>query len=105
SFCQDVQAEAFDWPLSFFEDRVWRRRRPRPDRGELEQAAALVRAARKPLIVAGGGVHYSGACEALKAFAEAHSVPVAETQAGKSALPWDHPLNFGSIGVTGSSAA
>lgn len=105
SFCQDVQAEAFDCPLSFFEERIWRRRRPRPDPDELERAAALVRAARKPLIVAGGGVHYSGACEALKAFAEAHSMPVAETQAGKSALPWDNKLNFGSIGVTGSSAA
>lgn len=105
SFCQDVQAEAFDWPETFFKDHIWRRRRPRPDLDELERAAVLVRAARKPLIVAGGGVHYSGACEALEAFAEAHSIPVAETQAGKSALPWDHPLNFGSIGVTGSSAA
>jgi 3D-(3,5/4)-trihydroxycyclohexane-1,2-dione acylhydrolase (decyclizing) len=105
SFCQDVQAKAFDWPETFFRDHIWRRRRPRPDLDELERAAVLVRAARKPLIVAGGGVHYSGACEALEAFAEAHSIPVAETQAGKSALPWDHPLNFGSIGVTGSSAA
>ena len=105
SFCQDVQAEAFDWPISFFEERIWHRRRPRPDLGELERAASLIKAARKPLIVAGGGVHYSGACEALRAFAEAHFIPVAETQAGKSALPWDHELNFGSIGVTGSAAA
>ncbi|MDH4991135.1 3D-(3,5/4)-trihydroxycyclohexane-1,2-dione acylhydrolase (decyclizing) [Aquamicrobium lusatiense] len=105
SFCQDVQAEAFDWPETFFKDHIWRRRRPRPDLDELERAAVLVRAARKPLIIAGGGVHYSGACGVLEAFAEAHSIPVAETQAGKSALPWDHKLNFGSIGVTGSSAA
>lgn len=105
SFCQDVQAEAFDWPETFFKDHIWHRRRPRPDLDELERAAVLVRAARKPLIVAGGGVHYSGACGVLEAFAETHSIPVAETQAGKSALPWDHRLNFGSIGVTGSSAA
>lgn len=105
AFCQDVQAEAFDWPGSFFEEKVWRRRRPRPDTGELEAAAALIRAAKRPLIVAGGGVLYSGATEALKAFADRHAIPVSETQAGKSALPWNHPLNFGSIGVTGSSAA
>lgn len=105
SFCQDVQAEAFDWPVSFFEERIWHRRRPRPDPRELEEASRLIRAARKPLIVAGGGVHYSGACGELRAFAETHSIPVAETQAGKSALSWDHKLNFGSIGVTGASAA
>ena len=105
AFCQDVQAEAFDFPKAFFEPNVWRVRRPRPDQKELEAAAAAIRTARQPLIIAGGGVHYSQACKALKAFAEAHNLPVAETQAGKSSLPWDHPLNFGSIGVTGSSAA
>ena len=105
AFCQDVQAEAYDWPESFFEPRVWRQRRPRPDTAELEEAARLIRAAKKPMIVAGGGVHYSGACDALKAFVERHSIPVGETQAGKSALPWDHPLNLGPIGVTGSSSA
>lgn len=105
AFCQDVQTEAFDYPASFFEPRVWRRRRPEPDASELADAALALRAAQKPLIVAGGGVHYSGATEALRAFAETHQIPVAETQAGKSALPWDHPLNLGSIGVTGSSAA
>lgn len=105
AFCQDVQAEAYDWPESFFEPRVWRQRRPRPDTAELEEAAKLIRAAKKPMIIAGGGVHYSGACEALKAFVEKHSIPVGETQAGKSALPWDHPLNLGPIGVTGSSSA
>ncbi|GGB33570.1 3D-(3,5/4)-trihydroxycyclohexane-1,2-dione acylhydrolase (decyclizing) [Roseibium aquae] len=105
AFCQDVQAEAFDYPESFFAERVWRRRRPRPDAGQLGDAAEAIQAARKPMIIAGGGVHYADACSALKAFAETHQIPVAETQAGKSALPWDHPLNLGSIGVTGSSAA
>jgi len=105
ALCQDVQAEACDWPESFFEPRTWRRRRPRPDTAELEEAAKLVRAASKPVIIAGGGVHYSGACETLKAFVERHAIPVAETQAGKSSLPWDHPLNLGPIGVTGSSSA
>lgn len=105
AFCQDVQAEAFDWPEDFFAERVWRQRRPRPDTGELARAADLIRAARRPLIVAGGGVLYSGATQSLKAFAEKRRIPVSETQAGKSSLPWDHPLNFGSIGVTGSSAA
>ena len=105
SLCQDVQAEAHDYPVSFFEPRGWRPRRIRPDEVELAAMADLVRAATRPVIVAGGGVHYSGATEALKAFAEAHNVPVTETQAGKSALPWDHPLNLGPIGVTGGEPA
>jgi 3D-(3,5/4)-trihydroxycyclohexane-1,2-dione acylhydrolase (decyclizing) len=105
AFCQDVQAEAFDWPERFFAPRTWRRRRIQPDPRELADAAGAIRAARNPLIIAGGGVHYAGATAALKAFAEAHGCPVAETQAGKSAMPWDHPLALGSIGVTGSSAA
>lgn len=105
SFCQDVQAEAFDYPESFFAEKTWRQRRPQPDTAELAAAIDAVRRAQKPLIIAGGGVHYSAACETLRAFAETHQIPVAETQAGKSALPWDHPLNLGSIGVTGSSAA
>lgn len=104
AFCQDVQAEAFDWPESFFASRTWARRRPRADRRELEEAAEAIRRAKKPLIIAGGGVHYADACEGLRAFAERHHLPVGETQAGKSALAWDHPLNLGSIGVTGSSA-
>jgi 3D-(3,5/4)-trihydroxycyclohexane-1,2-dione acylhydrolase (decyclizing) len=103
--CQDTQAEAFDWPESFFARRVWRQRRPRPDTIELEQAAQLLRAAKAPLIVAGGGVLYSEATDVLSRFAERHGIPVAETQAGKSSLPHDHALNLGSIGVTGSSAA
>jgi 3D-(3,5/4)-trihydroxycyclohexane-1,2-dione acylhydrolase (decyclizing) len=105
AFCQDTQAEAHDWPETFFAPRVWPQRRPRPDEAELAAAVAALKGATRPLIVAGGGVHYAGATDALRAFAEAHGVPVAETQAGKSALPWDHPLNLGSIGVTGSSAA
>ncbi|MCL6548017.1 MAG: 3D-(3,5/4)-trihydroxycyclohexane-1,2-dione acylhydrolase (decyclizing) [Alicyclobacillus sp.] len=102
---QDVQAEAFDYPVSFFAKRVHHLERRPPDTGSLQRAAQAVRNARRPLLIAGGGVHYSHACEALREFAEAFGIPVAETQAGKSALPWDHPLNVGGIGVTGSKAA
>ncbi|AJY46173.1 3D-(3,5/4)-trihydroxycyclohexane-1,2-dione acylhydrolase (decyclizing) [Martelella endophytica] len=105
AFCQDVQAEAYDYPESFFAPKTWRRRRPQPDQVQFEEAVAAIKAARRPVIIAGGGVHYSGACETLKAFAEAHDIPVTETQAGKSALAHDHPLNLGSIGVTGTSAS
>ena len=105
AFCQDVQSEAYDYPESFFAERVWRARRQRPDALELAAAAASLREAKNPVIVAGGGVHYSGATEQLREFAERHRVPVVETQAGKSALPWDHPLNFGPVGVTGGAAA
>ncbi|MGE0582145.1 MAG: 3D-(3,5/4)-trihydroxycyclohexane-1,2-dione acylhydrolase (decyclizing) [Steroidobacteraceae bacterium] len=102
---QDVQAEAFDYPASFFEPRLHECPRPGPDHGQLRRAAALIAAARRPLIVAGGGVLYAEACEALAAFATAHAIPVCETQAGKGALAWDHPCNAGSIGVTGTGAA
>ena len=105
ALCQDVQAEAFDWPQSFFETRTWHVRRARPDANELQRAADAIRASERPLLIAGGGVHYSGAADLLRGFVEDHQLPVAETQAGKSALPWDHPLNLGSLGVTGSSAA
>ncbi len=105
SFCQDVQAEAHDYPASFFAPRVWEIRRIRPDHHELHRAVEAIRNARHPLIVAGGGVHYSDATEDLRRFAETHNIPVVETQAGKSALPWDHPLNYGPVGVTGSAAA
>lgn len=105
SFCQDVQAEAYDYPVSFFEPKVWRARRVRPDEAELADMAELLKGAQAPVIVAGGGVHYSGATETLRRFAEAHNIPVVETQAGKSALPWDHPLNLGPIGVTGGEPA
>jgi 3D-(3,5/4)-trihydroxycyclohexane-1,2-dione acylhydrolase (decyclizing) len=105
AFCQDVQAEAYDWPEAFFAEKVWRIRRPQPDPVEVETVAALIRAARKPVIVAGGGVHFSGATEALARFARDLNIPVVETQAGKSALPWDDALNFGPVGVTGASSA
>ncbi|CVI21090.1 MULTISPECIES: 3D-(3,5/4)-trihydroxycyclohexane-1,2-dione acylhydrolase (decyclizing) [Rhizobium/Agrobacterium group] len=105
AFCQDVQAEAYDYPVSFFEKRVWRQRRPEPDVVEFEEAVAALKAAKNPVIVAGGGVHFSGATETLKRFAETHSIPVVETQAGKSALAWDHDLNFGPVGVTGAESA
>jgi 3D-(3,5/4)-trihydroxycyclohexane-1,2-dione acylhydrolase (decyclizing) len=105
SFCQDVQAEAYDWPEAFFAPRIWQTRRPRPDEGELARVADLLKAAKSPVIVAGGGVHYAGACAALQSFAEAHQIPVVESQAGKSALAWDHPLNLGPVGVTGAGCA
>ncbi|MBP1849149.1 3D-(3,5/4)-trihydroxycyclohexane-1,2-dione acylhydrolase (decyclizing) [Rhizobium halophytocola] len=105
AFCQDVQAEAYDYPESFFEQRVWHQRRPEPDAGEIARAVEALLAATRPVIVAGGGVHFSGATDTLTAFAEKHCIPVIETQAGKSALSWDHDLNFGPVGVTGASSA
>ena len=105
SLCQDVQAEAYDYPESFFAEKVWNTRRIMPDADEFATAAAALRMATKPVIIAGGGVLYSEASNALADFAEAHGIPVLETQAGKSALPHDHPLNMGSVGVTGTSAS
>ncbi len=105
AFCQDVQAEAYDWPEAFFAPRVWYQRRPHPDPAELAAVAAILKAAKTPVIVAGGGVHFSDATQALAAFSNRHGIPVVETQAGKSALPWDHPLNLGPVGVTGASSA
>ncbi|MCA1586161.1 MAG: 3D-(3,5/4)-trihydroxycyclohexane-1,2-dione acylhydrolase (decyclizing) [Acidobacteria bacterium] len=102
---QDTQTEAIDYPASFFEERDWRIARPRGDAEALARAAACIRASRHPLIVAGGGVLYSEASDALCRFAEATGIGVSETQAGKSAIPWDHTLALGSIGVTGSLAA
>jgi 3D-(3,5/4)-trihydroxycyclohexane-1,2-dione acylhydrolase (decyclizing) len=103
--CQDVQAEAFDFPEAFFTPRVWRTRRTRPDTQELADLVEAVKAAKAPLIIAGGGVLYSEAERTLAILAARTSIPVAETQAGKGALPWDHPQALGSIGVTGTSAA
>ena len=105
AFCQDVQAEAHDWPVEFFTPKVWHIRRPEPDARELAEVAALIRAAARPVIVAGGGVFHSGAEAALAAFAETHQIPVAETQAGKSALAQAHAMNFGAAGVDGAAAA
>ncbi|WP_062221378.1 3D-(3,5/4)-trihydroxycyclohexane-1,2-dione acylhydrolase (decyclizing) [Aureimonas sp. D3] len=105
SLCQDVQAEAYDFPAALFEERVWGTRRPRPDEDELAHAVSLIRASKRPMIVAGGGVLYSEATQDLLRFAETHGVPVAVTQAGKSAIDETHDLALGSVGVTGTSAA
>lgn len=105
AFCQDVQAEAYDYPSVFFAPKVWKIRRPQADADELAAAIAALEVAKSPVIVAGGGVIYAGAEAELAAFAHAHNIPVVETQAGKSCLDFDHPLNFGPVGVTGSSSA
>ena len=105
SLPQDVQTEAGEFPESFFRRHLHRPRRPAPSADELEQAAGALKRSRAPLIIAGGGTHYAEATAELGAFAERHGVPVGETQAGKGALPWNHPANLGAIGVTGSSAA
>lgn len=105
SLCQDVQAEAYDYPESFFAEKVWRVRRVMPDADEFANAATALLHAKKPVIIAGGGVLYSQASGALKNFAERYGVPVMETQAGKSSLPHDHALSMGSVGVTGNSAS
>ncbi|MCQ8279132.1 3D-(3,5/4)-trihydroxycyclohexane-1,2-dione acylhydrolase (decyclizing) [Acetobacteraceae bacterium KSS8] len=105
SLCQDVQAEAFDYPESFFAERIHRLRRQAPDAHELEQAVAAIRAAKRPLVIAGGGALYSGAHAALARFCAGRGVPVCETQGGKSAIPDSHALNMGGIGVSGSSAS
>ncbi|MFV0132518.1 3D-(3,5/4)-trihydroxycyclohexane-1,2-dione acylhydrolase (decyclizing) [Streptomyces sp. HMX87] len=102
---QDVQAEAFDWPEEFFADRLWRVRRPAPDPEELAEAVRAVRAAERPLIIAGGGVHHSEAEAALKALVDATGIPVASTQAGKGSLRHDHPADVGGIGHTGTAVA
>ncbi|MCU0830640.1 MAG: 3D-(3,5/4)-trihydroxycyclohexane-1,2-dione acylhydrolase (decyclizing) [Rhizobiaceae bacterium] len=105
AFCQDVQAEAFDYPMSFLAPRTWRVRRPEPDATELATVATLIAAAKAPVIVAGGGVHFSDCADGLREFAHRFGIPVVETQAGKSALAWDDEWNFGPVGVTGASCA
>ncbi|MEV4441703.1 3D-(3,5/4)-trihydroxycyclohexane-1,2-dione acylhydrolase (decyclizing) [Streptomyces sp. NPDC049577] len=102
---QDVQTEAFDWPEEFFADRVWHVRRPAPDPAELAEAVRIVRAARRPLLIAGGGVAHSGAEDALRALADATGIPVASTQAGKGSLHHAHPADVGGIGHTGTAVA
>ena len=102
---QDVQTEAADYPTELFEKRVWTVPRPRADRELLRQAAGWIGRSQRPFLVAGGGVHYSDATAVLKDFVAATGIAVGETQAGKGALPFDHPQNLGAIGVTGSSAA
>lgn len=103
AFCQDTQAEAYDYPADFFEPKVWYIRRPEPDQRELEAAVAAIKAAKKPLIVAGGGVIYAQAEADLLAFAQKHNIPFVETQAGKGAIDWENDLHFGSPGVTGTA--
>jgi len=102
---QDVQAEAFDFPEEFFRERVWSIPRNRCDEKLLERAAEWIRGSKRPLIVAGGGVLYSEASEALSLFAKETGIPVCETQAGKGALPYDHPQEVGAVGVTGTPGA
>ncbi|UCI08003.1 3D-(3,5/4)-trihydroxycyclohexane-1,2-dione acylhydrolase (decyclizing) [Mesorhizobium sp. B1-1-8] len=105
SLCQDVQAEAYDYPESLFAERVWTPRRIRPDRRELTAAVAALKGAKKPLVIAGGGVLYSQASGELAKLVQGAGIPVCETQGGKSSLPDDHPLNMAAVGVTGTSAA
>ena len=105
SLPQDVQAEAADFADAFFDKRVWRLPRNEPDARALARAAALIREARRPLIVAGGGVIYSEASDALRRLVDDTGIPVTETQAGKGSLPFDHPSNLGAIGATGTRAA
>jgi 3D-(3,5/4)-trihydroxycyclohexane-1,2-dione acylhydrolase (decyclizing) len=102
---QDVQAESFDYPDRFFETAVHEVPRPRPDSHQLRRAAETIRSASKPLIICGGGVHYSGAEAELQAFAESHNIPVVETVAGKASLLASHPLYAGPVGVTGCASA
>jgi 3D-(3,5/4)-trihydroxycyclohexane-1,2-dione acylhydrolase (decyclizing) len=102
---QDTQTEAYDYPEAFFAQRLWYIARPRPDQAAIARAAQWIRASSSPLIIAGGGVHYSEATAALRAFAEQFGIPVGESQAGKGALPYDHRLCLGAIGATGTLAA
>ncbi|MEP6650295.1 MAG: 3D-(3,5/4)-trihydroxycyclohexane-1,2-dione acylhydrolase (decyclizing) [Lapillicoccus sp.] len=105
SLPQDVQAEAHDWPVELFEPRVWRMSRAQPDPADIAEAAAVIGSARRPMIVAGGGVHYSGAEEVLRALCEQTGIPVGESQAGKGSLPHGHPQEMGAVGSTGTPAA
>lgn len=102
---QDVQAESFEFPSSLFEKRIWNIARPRPDIRALSRAIMLIRNAKRPMIVAGGGVIYSEACDALEKFVKQTGIPVAETFAGKGSLPYDNPHNLGAMGATGTEGA
>src|SRR5689334_7271973 len=104
SLPEDVQAEAYDWPEAFFDQRVWRVRRPVPEAVDLSDAATILSTAKAPLVVTGGGTIYSEATAQLDAFATRFGIPVVETQAGKGALPWNHPLNAGPVGTNGGLA-
>jgi len=102
---QDVQAEAWDFPEALFEPRTWHVLRPRADAARLDEAAAVLKSAKQPFIIAGGGVIYSDACDALKRFVERTGIAVGDTQAGKGVLPFDHPQSAGAVGVTGTPTA
>jgi 3D-(3,5/4)-trihydroxycyclohexane-1,2-dione acylhydrolase (decyclizing) len=102
---QDVQAEAHDWPVQLFEERTWHVARPPAEASRIVAAAEIIRRARRPMLVAGGGVHYSGAEQALEQFCAATGIPVGETQAGKGSLPHGHPQEMGAVGSTGTTAA
>ena len=105
SLPQDIQEIAYDYPIEFFEETVWSIPRPRPDRDQVAAAAELLKTAKKPLIISGGGVRYSGAGEALADFASARGIPMAETIAGKGAVMHDHPAYVGPLGIEGTDAA
>ncbi len=105
SLPQDIQAEAFNFPETLFKKRIWRIARPRPDYSLLKKASMMIRASKKPVIIAGGGVIYSSATDILKKFVEKTGIPVAETFAGKGSLPFNHPSNLGAVGVTGTPGA
>jgi 3D-(3,5/4)-trihydroxycyclohexane-1,2-dione acylhydrolase (decyclizing) len=105
SLPEDVQAEAFDWPVEFFEKRVWHVRRPLPEPELLQKVVALVKGAERPMIISGGGTIYSGASEELRQLVEEFGIPITETQAGKGVLEWNHPLNAGPIGSNGATSA
>ncbi len=105
SLPQDTQTEAYDYPVELFNKRVWHIVRAEPEAEMLKRATQLIQKAKKPLIICGGGVHYSDACDALKKFAEKTGIPVCETQAGKGALVWNHAQNLGAVGATGGAAA
>ncbi len=105
SLPEDVQAEVYDWPERFFEKRVWRVRRPRPEAELVDEVVELIRNAKRPLIVAGGGAIYAGAEAVLDTLATTYGIPVSESQAGKGVLPWNHPYNVGPIGSAGGLAA
>lgn len=102
---QDVQAEAYDWPREFFDRRVWHIARPAPEPAALKRAVEAIRASKRPLLIAGGGAVYSEAADALRSFASATGIPVADTQSGKGAINFDHPLAVGGVGATGNEAA
>jgi 3D-(3,5/4)-trihydroxycyclohexane-1,2-dione acylhydrolase (decyclizing) len=105
SLPQDVQSEAYDYPIEFFDKRIHYIERRALSESAVQRAIEVIRSKKKPLIIAGGGVHYALAIPQMIQFAEAFQIPVSETQAGKSSIPWNHPLNMGSMGVTGSLAA